>query len=653
MVTFDRLRPKRAGWLGVASAVLVIGMSFGAFGAEPAVATATATATGSSRSPAIRWVHCTRKPLAKCGYITVMLDRRDPSVGTIDIFFELYPRSDASEPSDGTIVAVEGGPGYSTTASRWSYLTLFAPLHPTHDLLLMDLRGTGKSGAIDCKALQSYEGNYDKEVGRCGRQLGDAADLYGSHNASDDMADLLDALGIAKVDLYGDSYGTFYSQTFAVRHPDRVRTVVLDSAYSVQWPDPWYSDTNPAMVNAFRFACMRWPTCSARGDTMNRILDLLTAVRKTPISGDAPDGGGVIRHVTIDPGTVGQLMADAATNPTIYRELDAAIRAALGGSRYTLPLLRLLAENTIYGDAGPVRQFSEGLYVAVSCNDYPQAYDMTKPPSVRARQYANAIAALKRHEPVVFWPFTVDEWVNYPEHYWDSCLRWPVPSRVDPPVPPDAAYPKVPVLVLSGDLDSLTSPEGALATAARFPDSTFVSVANSTHVTALGDFDRCASRIVLRFVTTKSAGDTSCAAQYGPNRLADRFVEHAGDLGISKGRRRAAVTAADTVADVIARWWAMSGTEDVGLRGGTFTSTGYGHVRFGLTNVKWVDDVTVSGTIDWDRRTGAISASVTVDGSGAAQGTLTMSWSDWAQLPYASVSGVLDGHAVSYSFLAP
>ena len=427
-----------ATWVRLGAAVASAVVLCTAF--AQAGAAAVARATGVVRSgPPIRWIDCTRRPPAHCGFLTVPLDRTDPSMGTIDLFFELYPHSDDSKPPQEPIVAVEGGPGYSSTASRFWYIGLFAPLMADHDLLLMDLRGTGKSGAIDCKDLQSYEGPYNKEVGECGRQLGDAADLYGSHNAADDLAELFDALGIAKVDLYGDSYGTFFSQTFAVRHPDRVRTVVLDSAYFVQWPDPWYSDTNPAMVNAFRYACQRWPTCSGRGDTMHRILDLLNVVRRTPISGSAPGSDGAFHDVTIDPGTVAQLMADAATDQTIYRDLDAAIRAALGKDHDSLPLLRLLAEATWYGDAGPVRQYSEGLYMAVACNDYPQAYDMNQPFQVRKQQYKDAIDTLEQGSPVIFWPFTVDEWVHYPEHYWDSCLRWPIPSFVDPAVPPDAS----------------------------------------------------------------------------------------------------------------------------------------------------------------------------------------------------------------------
>jgi pimeloyl-ACP methyl ester carboxylesterase len=600
----------------------------------------------------VHWVDC--KPVhPRCGYVTVPLDRHDASLGTIKIFFELYPHRDTSQPPLETIVSTEGGPGYSTTGSRWWYRDLFKPLMNRHDLLLVDNRGTGKSAPIDCKRLQSYVGSYDRNVGRCGRQLGDAADLYGTHNAVDDLAAVLASLKIDSIDLYGDSYGTFFGQTFAVRHPDLLRSLVLDSAYFVQWPDPWYSDTNRAMVDIVRRACERWPTCAARGDAMDRIQAMLDTLRAHPIVGDAYDGDGVLHHLTFGPGELGQVMSDGATNPVVYRELDAAIRAALGPEKDTAPLLRLLAENTWWGDGGAVRQWSEGLYDAVACNDYPQPYDMTAGHAARVQQYRASIKGLEADDPGIFAPFTVKEWVHYPDHYWDSCLRWPRPSRIDPPLPPHAQYPDVPVLVLSSDLDSLTSPEGARATAAAFPDSTFVSVANSTHVSALADYNRCASVIVRRFVQTLSAGDTSCAAQYSPVRLVDTFAEHAGDLGIGNARRRSAVVAADTVGDAVARWWADYAGHGVGLRGGTFTTRGYSDVFFRLHDYRWVDDVAVNGHAEWDRATGLIRATVSVSGAGGASGTLKMSWYDWEQQPQALVRGTLDGQHVSYSFLAP
>ena len=56
------------------------------------------------------------------------------------------------------------------------------------------------------------------------------------------------------------------------------------------------------------------------------------------------------------------------------------------------------------------------------------------------------------------------------------------------------------MLVLSGELDSITTPaEGALVTK-QFPRAQQVIVDNSFHVTAAGDTDGCAETVLRAFV---------------------------------------------------------------------------------------------------------------------------------------------------------
>ena len=61
---------------------------------------------------------------------------------------------------------------------------------------------------------------------------------------------MIQALGLGKVDLYGDSYGTFFAQVFAGRHADLVRSVVLDSAYPTYGENAWYPTQGPAMLSS-------------------------------------------------------------------------------------------------------------------------------------------------------------------------------------------------------------------------------------------------------------------------------------------------------------------------------------------------------------------------------------------------------------------
>jgi pimeloyl-ACP methyl ester carboxylesterase len=611
--------------------------------APPVGRTAT---TGEAEPPVER--PCGPGDRARCGRVVVPMDRADPSAGTIRIGYERYPRSDESRPPRGTIVAVEGGPGYATTASRDYYLGLFRPMMDRRDLLLVDLRGTGTSEPIDCRPLQDLRlPDYDRwpaAVGRCGRQLGTASDLYGTANAADDLADVLDALGIEVIDLYGDSYGTFFSQTFAVRHPDRLRSLVLDAAYPVDDTDPWWRDTARAAADGMRFVCERDPGCAAvGGDPIRRLRRLERRLALEPITGVAPNADGKLRRVTIDPGVLIAVHTGAGYSPTVYRELDAAVRAALGRSSDPRPLLRLARENLYLGAGGAPRFYSQGLANAVTCNDYPQLYDMLAPASERLAEYRRAVRHLRRDDPNAFAPFTIDEWITSPVQDYDSCLRWPVSDRPLPPLPDLHAYPDVPTLVLVGDLDSVTSPEGSMDVASRFPSSTFVAVANVTHVTALGDRQGCAAGIVRRFVRTLDAGETSCAGAYPEIRAVDAFAVRASDVNGSAARRAATVAAA-TVADVVARWWGMGGYEGVGLRGGTFSTRGFRLVSWRLHGVRWVGDVAVSGTASWNRDTGAIRARVTLDG--VITGRLWLRWNDFEPLARARVRGTVGGRSV-------
>jgi pimeloyl-ACP methyl ester carboxylesterase len=634
--------------------MLSLALAVATLGASPTSSVAATPAT----APTLILGHCPHVAHARCGTLRVPLDRTHHLHGTLGIRVEVHPRTDPSLPLLGTIVAVQGGPGYPTRPYRESYLSLVAPMMRRHRLLMIDLRGTGSSDAINCPALQSYKGNYVENAGACGRQLGATAVDYGTADAADDLAAVLDAMHIDKVDLYGDSYGTFFGQVFAVRHPDRLKTLVLDSAYPVAGPDPWYRDTNRALRTAFRRACRRDPGCAAvGGDPIARLSQLADSLRVHPIVGTAHDADGVLRHVTVNVGALITFVTAAGSSLDLYRELDPAVRAYLGSGHDPIPLLRLAAENLYFGGAGNYHGFSEGLYLATNCNDIPLPYDRNARVATRRAQYAAAILGLKKHHASAFAPFTVSQWLSAPlsgVQPYDSCILWPRPSRPNPPLPPSPTYPSIPVLVLSGDLDSLTSPEGGQQVADEFPNATFVSVKNMNHIAALDDFGRCSSTIVVRFMRSGGdAGDTTCTSGYNEMRVVDRFAGGAAGLGPMSPGRRTALAAANSVADVIARWFVMYGFHGVGLRGGRFHTTGLVHVGFTLHRIRWVRDAAVSGRVTWDRTNGRIRADVSIDGSGVAPGHLVLRWNDWTPLATATANGIVGGRTIHLSFPAP
>jgi pimeloyl-ACP methyl ester carboxylesterase len=608
----------------------------------------------------------TRCGAGYCGSLERDLDPAGAVPGTIAIAFEYYPPFDPSLPRAGALVATEGGPGYPTTGSRNSYLGLLRPLMQDRSLLLVDNRGTGGSAAIHCPALQRDALYRNATIAACGAQLADRSDLYGSGLAADDLAAVIDALRLGPVDLYGDSYGTFFGQAFAARHPSLVRSLVLDGAYAVIGADPWYPEAPAQAQTAFNQACARSPACQGQpGVSMDRIGTLLAALRARPVSGTAPDGDGTLQPVTADAQGLAYAMLSNASGPVVYRDLDAAARAWQDGDE--APFMRLIAENqtSAYGANGAPRavDFSAGLFAAVSCADYPQIYDMREPLPARFVGGRRAIADKRRGDPGVFAPFTIDEYLAMPQDYSvvNLCLTWPVPSLAHPPaqpVPPDTPFPALPVLVLSGDLDSLTPPAQGAQAAALFPNARQVIVANSYHVTALGDEDDCASAMVRRFVQTLSPGDTSCASRIPEVRLVPRFATQTSQLAPAQATAGNQGSAEDlqtvaaallTAGDAIARWWINTDGSGVGLRGGGFT---YGFANgssvYRLDRLKWTNDLEVSGSIVQDWSNNRIDATLVVPG-----GTLHAHWLDRAPLSMATVTGTLGGRNIAGTVYAP
>jgi len=214
-------------------------------------------------------------------------------------------------------VAFEGGPGYGSIGSASTYLFMLGKLHRRHDLIVMDQRGTGSSGAIDCPALQAGIPPYAAAAAACARRLGRAASAYGTGAVADDMAAILRKLRVPEVDVYGDSYGTYAAQVFAVRHPNKTRAVVVDAAFDNAF-DPFERESSVALRAAWRAVCARAGQCP---NILGSIGSLARRLAAHPITGTGTDADGVRRHVRLGPVELGSLVYDATYTYTVFRDL--------------------------------------------------------------------------------------------------------------------------------------------------------------------------------------------------------------------------------------------------------------------------------------------------------------------------------------------
>src|SRR3954467_15403137 len=236
---------------------------------------------------------------AKCGTVAVPLDRSNPNSPAIPIAFVFTPHGRPG-PAVSAIVMSNGGPGVSNIGSAPLWGAGLAPALKDHDLLAIDHRGIGASAAIDCPALQHVQGDQLAAARACGASLGAASDRYGSGDVADDVDDVRAALGIAKLDYYGVSYGAVDVRAYAYRHPDHLRSAILDSP-DFSTDDAFFRTLPGAMAKIAVRVCRRSPACAAGEPQPDVALrQLIARVFSRPVVGTGYDASGKAHRVTVD-----------------------------------------------------------------------------------------------------------------------------------------------------------------------------------------------------------------------------------------------------------------------------------------------------------------------------------------------------------------
>ena len=557
---------RRALWLPVAAVATLAAVLAGALalrsaasgshGHHQATNAAAAGVVAFARSPAqrvrlgTRWLtRCGVRPLAYCGRERLPLDYGVASSPRIVIAYRWYPATDRRRAPAGTVVPVEGGPGYSSIASAPEYRVMYGSLLRRWNLLSVDNRGTGNSTALDCPAVQHFtqstvSPSFGRAVAACASSLNHrwryangtwvhASDLFTSALAARDLAGVIAALGLHRIDVYGDSYGSYFAQLFASLYPHLVRSVTLDSTYPVIASDPWYRSSIRDMPHDFNVVCSRSPACraAAPGSSWSRLRELAGVLRRHPATADVPGYNGTVHHVRMTVTGLVDLLSDAAGDPAVYQQIDAAARALLD-HRDPGPLLRLYDQRLSYDEAyssATAAEDSATLYLAVACLDYRQLFDTSAPPGVRSAQFAHALATLPAS---TFGPFTTAEWVAMDQNTetYSACLQWPSRRHATTRALPRPLLPaSTPVLVLGGELDTWTPPSDVVgAVLGKLGGhSRFVELLNSTHVVGEGDTG-CASRLVRAFVSRPTAIDAiqaQCAQTIPPIRTVGAYPE--------------------------------------------------------------------------------------------------------------------------------
>ncbi|HEY9377674.1 MAG TPA: alpha/beta fold hydrolase, partial [Jiangellaceae bacterium] len=184
----------------------------------------------------------------RCGVAMVPADWAKHDGRTLGVWFAWIPAP--SGVSTGVTVPFHGGPGEAISEFAEPYLALM-PALPDRDMLIVDLRGNGRSDRLGCPTLDTAQWIADGQeqvdaVGRCGREVGAARDDYTTVGSVLDVEAIRRALDLPAPSLFGASYGTWVVQTYAALFPDLVQSAVIDGIVPFDL-DPWGRTVTEAM----------------------------------------------------------------------------------------------------------------------------------------------------------------------------------------------------------------------------------------------------------------------------------------------------------------------------------------------------------------------------------------------------------------------
>jgi pimeloyl-ACP methyl ester carboxylesterase len=407
----------------------------------------------------------------RCGVATVPANWANPDGRTLRIWFASVPAPSGT--STGVTVPFHGGPGEAISEFADLYLAL-VPALPDRDMLIVDLRGNGRSGRLGCAVLDTAQWRADGQEqvdanGRCGREVGAARDDYTTVASVLDVEAIRRALHLPAPSLLGASYGTWPVQTYAALFPDVVQAAVIDGIIPFDH-DPWGRPYTDAMQRVLRLRCERTTLCDPdQADARVRAVAASLAAQPVPF----PNSTRLLTE-----GTFSGVSAFAIQYA--FADYLTAVDLAVDGDY--APLLALTEAFTALTPPDPLGG-GRALSAVVVCNEYSAPFDLDHKIAKRTAEFERGLAELP--DDAFGW-FSKQGWVDSALEQVNFCLEYPKPLFSSKLLPPyDGPFPDLPVLMLNGDLDLQTPLEMAEQATTDWPNSVLLTIEDAPHVTLL------------------------------------------------------------------------------------------------------------------------------------------------------------------------
>ncbi|MEU8897322.1 alpha/beta hydrolase [Nocardia sp. NPDC048505] len=462
----------------------------------------------------VQWAPCADQPEADCGDIRIPVDYANPGAQAITMPL-VRLRATNPESRLGVLTMNPGGPGES------GYQQILDALDPDdtglrkfrvrYDLVGFDPRGVGRTAAVRCLDDRATDAYYATDftpstpdqlakvaaahrgyAAACLRNTGRLLGFVGTEFVAKDMDVMRAALGEAKLNYLGFSYGSRLGLYYAEEFPDRVGRMLLDSVDDPSSStDRWEFEESTRTPVSARLA--------PRDQVVYDMLGVCTARSDCPLGHDQAAAMTALRAlidkvdadpIPVDDGRrLGSNLALLGLFETTYdssyqKRFEQAIVAAQRGNGTALAALAdryVGRENGRFSSADPA-------FWAIQCaNDDPADYRSKSEDQIMAA-LSRVAEGYSRSGPL----FGANRVFSTP-----LCLFWPVPpTRASAGVRAAGA----PTIVLVNNTEDPATPlEDAEHVAETLADAVLVVNEHAGHI-AFDNGSECVDGIVLGFL---------------------------------------------------------------------------------------------------------------------------------------------------------
>jgi pimeloyl-ACP methyl ester carboxylesterase len=390
---------------------------------------------------------------------------------------------------------LQGGPGDAPSFNARFYSRVFNDIRRTRDIVLVDLRGTGRSSPLLCPELGTpgTDGVFDADllsvtaVRACRARLEKTADLsqYTTEIAVDDLEEVRQALGYGPINVYGTSYGTVVAQAYMRRYPKSLRAVSMKGIVPPSMAAP--ESHAPAGEAAWRSLvdrCRKDASCNEAYPLVDvEFRALLKRLEANPVMTLPASEQRPAAQIRVSRGLFAEAFRNVLYTPDGLAQAPKLIHQLVNGDDRGIAETALAGRKLLGGD-----RLAAGFFLSVTCTE-SEPYVSKDADAKAAATFGGNYRLLQQRQACKEWP------------------RGSVSAAHRQPVRSD-----IPTLLLTGEFDPVTPAAGAEEVVRHLSHGRHVVIRNNGH--PIGNAEACVAKMIGQFLDRASVDglEVGCAA---------------------------------------------------------------------------------------------------------------------------------------------